>query len=287
MRVKACAKLNLTLDILGRRPDGYHELQMVMQSIDLCDVLTVTPTRGAGTLTASLSFLPCDGRNLAARAASAFREATGTRLRVDIYIQKHIPVCAGLGGGSSDAAAVLRAMNELSGAGLTPRELAEIGAEVGSDVPYCVLGGTMLAEGRGERLTPLPALPPCRVVVCKPGFSVSTPQLFAEADQRHIRLHPDTAGMLEALAQRDLPGVARRLYNVFPDALPPQRAREIGVITGALLENGALGACMSGSGPTAFGLFDREDAAWLAWQWLRQTYPDTFLCRTVPQAAGI
>ena len=164
MQVQAYAKLNLSLDILRRREDGYHDLQMVMQSISLADTLTITP--GAGRMDTNLSYLPADGRNLAQAAAAAFRAATGLDIQVDIAIQKHIPVCAGLAGGSSDAAAVLRARNEHTGAGLSPELLAKIGEAVGSDVPYCVLGGTALAEGRGEVLTPLFPPPPFHAAGC-------------------------------------------------------------------------------------------------------------------------
>ena len=157
MELDARAKINLTLDILRRREDGYHDMQMVMQSVTLADRLTVTPARGAeGQAASDLRFLPTGNKNLAQVAAAAFREAVGLGGEVDVDIQKRVPVCAGLAGGSADAAAVLRAMNRLSGAGLSPDRLAEIGARAGSDVPFCVLGGTALAEGRGERLTPLP-----------------------------------------------------------------------------------------------------------------------------------
>lgn len=281
MKVRAYAKLNLTLDILGRREDGYHDLQMVMQSIDLCDDLTIVPANGAGRMSTNLSYLPGDERNLAQQAARAFRAHTGSTLQVDIDIVKRIPVCAGMGGGSSDAAAVLRAMNELTGGTLSLQELSEIGGTVGSDVPYCVLGGTALAEGRGERLRPLPPLPDCHVVVCKPAFSVSTPQLFAAADAQRLRLHPDTAGMVQALNGRDLGGAARRLYNVFTDVLPVQRRKEISAIAGVLLGHGALGSCMSGTGPTVFGLFEDLKAARSAYRYLAETYEDTFLCRTI------
>lgn len=281
MRVKAFAKLNLTLDILRKREDGYHDLRMVMQSIDLADELTVTPSRGEGKMSTTLSYLPADGRNLAQVAARAFREATGTGPNVDVTIQKHIPVCAGMAGGSSDGAAVLRAMNELSGLGLSPMELAEIGQRVGSDVPYCVVGGTALAEGRGELLTPLPPLPTCFVVVCKPPFPISTPQLFARVDVKKIVRRPDTAGMLAALEQGDLSGVARRMYNVFEDVLEPRRRQEIDAIKGVLIDCGALGAAMTGSGPTVFGLFDDEEAAKAAKEALSASYQDVFLCKTV------
>jgi len=278
VEVKAYAKLNLSLDILRRREDGYHELQMVMQSIDLCDTLTLTPSRGEGVMSTNLSFLPADGRNLAQQAARAFREATGRELKLDIAIEKHIPVCAGMAGGSSDAAAVIRAMNQLTGAALPPMELARIGEAVGSDVPYCVVGGTALVEGRGERLTPLPPLPPCWVVVCKPDFSISTPQLFSRVDLRKIIRRPDTAGMIRALEEGDLPAVARRMYNVFEDILPPRHRQEIDAIKGCLIDRGALGAAMSGSGPTVFGLFASEAAARRAHGQLVSTWPETFLC---------
>lgn len=281
MNVTARAKLNLTLDILRRREDGYHDLQMVMQTIDLADTLTVTPARGEGQMATNLSYLPSDGRNLAQMAAAAFRQATGSSLQVDIAIEKRIPVCAGMAGGSSDAAAVLLAMNELTEANLPLERLAEIGQAVGSDVPYCVMGGTALAEGRGELLTPLPSLPRCHVVVCKPAFAISTPQLFSRVDVRKIVRRPDTNGLLAALRGGDLAGVARRMYNVFEDVLEPRRRMEIDSIKAALIDCGALGAAMTGSGPTVFGLFDDRAAGEGACQRLRGLYQDVFLCQTV------
>lgn len=279
MECKAYAKLNLSLDILRRREDGYHDLRMLMQSVRLCDTLTITP--GSGAMATSLSFLPDDERNLARIAVRAFQQATGQNTEVDITLQKHIPVCAGMAGGSSDAAAVLRAMNTLTGAGLSPGELARIGEQVGSDVPYCVIGGTALVEGRGERVTPLPPLPPCHVVVCKPDFPISTPQLFAGVDMKKILRRPDTDGLIQALRQRDLPGLARRMYNVFEDVLLPRHRLEIDAIKGQLIDCGALGAAMSGSGPTVFGIFEDEDSAKAAFEQLSFTYRETFLTHPV------
>lgn len=279
MQVQAYAKLNLSLDILRRREDGYHDLQMVMQSISLADTLTITP--GAGRMDTNLSYLPADGRNLAQAAAAAFRAATGLDIQVDIAIQKHIPVCAGLAGGSSDAAAVLRALNEHTGAGLSPERLAKIGEAVGSDVPYCVLGGTALAEGRGEVLTPLSPLPPCHVAVCKPPFPISTPQLFARVDTKKITRRPDTQGLIAALGRGDLPDVARRMYNVFEDVLEPRRRAQIDAIKAQLIDCGALGASMTGSGPTVFGLFLDESAARRAVKALQEQYREVFLAQTV------
>lgn len=281
MNITANAKVNLTLDILRKREDGYHDLQMVMQSIRLHDDLCIEPAEGDGAMRSNLAFLPADGRNLAQMAAAAFREATGLGGGVDITIEKRIPVCAGLGGGSADAAAVLRAMNELTGAGLDPAELARIGERVGSDVPYCVMGGTAMAEGRGEILTSLPPLPHCWVVVCKPSFSVSTPQLFSRVDVRRIVRRPDTAGLLEALKAGDLIGVARRMYNVFEDVMEPRRRCEVDTIKAAMIDCGALGASMSGSGPTVFGLFGERERASGACRRLSKLYKQVFLTETV------
>ena len=283
MRVEANAKLNLTLDVLGRRPDGYHDMRMIMQSVELADLLDITRS-GSGELRVStnLHFLPNNAKNLAAQAALRWWEAQGNASQgLDITIDKHIPVCAGMAGGSSDAAAVLRALNELEGAGLSPAQLARIGERVGSDVPYCVTGGTALAEGRGEVLTPLPPLPPCWVVLCKPEFSISTPALFAKIDSVKLRCRPDTQGVIAALEARDLVGVARRMYNVFEDALPERQRSRVNDIKNVLIQCGALGASMSGTGPTAFGLFDSEDRAMEAREKLEDFGGEVFLTRTV------
>lgn len=283
MEIQAFAKLNLTLDILGKREDGYHDLRMVMQSITLADTLTLEENRGEGLrVSANLRFLPTGEKNLAAAAALRFWEALGREQEdLDIRIEKRIPVCAGMAGGSSDAAAVLRALNQRAGAPFSPKELARLGERVGSDVPYCVLGGTALAEGRGEVLTPLAPLPRCWVVACKPDFPISTPELFAQADRVKLRRRPDTAGLVAALEAGDLGGVARRMYNVFEDVLPARLYTRVAEIKNILIQCGALGANMSGSGPTAFGLFDRLEAAQEARACLAQRYRDTFLCETV------
>lgn len=283
MEIQAFAKLNLTLDILGKREDGYHDLRMVMQSITLADTLTLEENQGEGLrVSANLRFLPTGEKNLAAAAALRFWEALGREQEdLDIRIEKRIPVCAGMAGGSSDAAAVLRALNQRAGDPFSPKELARLGERVGSDVPYCVLGGTALAEGRGEVLTPLPPLPRCWVVACKPDFPISTPELFAQADRVKLRRRPDTAGLVAALEAGDLGGVARRMYNVFEDVLPARLYTRVAEIKNDLIQCGALGANMSGSGPTAFGLFDRLEAAQEARACLAQRYRDTFLCETV------
>lgn len=281
--IQAPAKLNLTLDVLGRREDGYHDLKMVMQSITLADRLTLRPGRAPGIqVSSSFHFLPTGEKNLAGKAAVCFYQALGRPARdLDISITKHVPVCAGMAGGSSDAAAVLRALNRLEGDPFSPEELAHVGEAVGSDVPYCVLGCTALAQGRGEVLTPLSPLPHCWVVACKPDFPVSTPELFARIDSCRIRRRPDVDGLMAALEQGDLMEVARRMYNVFEDVLPERQLARVADIKNTLIQQGALGANMSGTGPTAFGLFSSQSQAQAAYDVLKQRYQEVFLAETV------
>ncbi len=280
---RALAKLNLSLDVLGRLPGGYHALMMVMESVELCDEIDLTPrSDGTFTLRCNLSWLPCDGRNLMIRAAKAFQEAAGlSELGAELTLRKRIPVGAGMAGGSSDAAAVLRGLNALAGKPFDEEELRRIALEVGSDVPYCVCGGSALAEGRGERLTPLPDMPKSSVVVVKPAFSISTAELFGRIDGRRISTHPDTAGLRAALENGDLPGIARRMFNVFEDVLP-RGCGEIGAIRGELLDLGALGAVMTGTGSAVFGLFAEKDRAARAAETLRERHKEVFLTRFAP-----
>lgn len=283
MEIQARAKLNLTLDVLGKRPDGYHNLKMVMQSITLADTL-VLEDNGSREIQVSsnLYFLPGGDKNLAVKAALCFYETLGREVRgLNMTLTKRVPVCAGMAGGSSDAAAVLKALNRMEREPFTQTELAKIGERIGSDVPYCILGCTALAEGRGEILTPLPSLPKCWVVACKPDFPISTPELFARIDGCKVRRRPDTDGVLAALEARDLTGVARRMYNVFEDVLPERQFARVADIKNVLIQQGALGANMSGTGPTAFGLFDTEEQAKAAAELLLERYPETFLASTV------
>lgn len=281
--VQARAKLNLSLDVLGKRPDGYHELRMVMQSSGLCDEVYVE-LRESGYFMAETNrkYIPSGEKNEAVKAARAFFAAAGLDRGAYIRIEKRIPVCAGLGGGSADAAAVLRALNALTGANFGAERLREIAAQVGSDVPFCVEGGTALVTGRGEEVQALSPLPGCAVVVCMPHFTCSTPELFERIDSRASACRPDTAGLLAALEAGDLRGVARRMYNVFEDALERRGARAVAEIKGALLDNGALGAVMSGSGSAVFGLFASDEAAARAACGAKPLCRDVFLTRAEP-----
>lgn len=283
LQVNAYAKINLTLDVLGKRPDGYHDLAMVMQSVSLADTVTISETDSPElTLSTNLGFLPGTDKNIAAVAARAFAEHTGVSLAgIHIHLDKRIPVCAGTAGGSSDGAAVIRGLNLWFETGLPLPKLARIGEKVGSDVPYCVLGCTALAEGRGEVLKVLPSLPDCHIVLCKPNFSISTPELFRKIDEVRVRYHPDTTGVLEALEEGDLPGVCRRMFNVFEQVLPTARRSVVEEIKSTMLSGGALGACMSGTGPTVFGIFTDETQARAVCDELSQTYRETFLTHNV------
>ena len=280
---QAFAKINLSIDIVGRRADGYHAMRMVMQTVSLRDEVRIAVSPGEGVrVRTNLPYLPQDGRNIAARAAAAFFEAAGvTGYRTEIDIIKRIPVGSGLGGGSADGAAVLRGLNRLFETGLSARELERIAEGVGSDVPFLVRGGTQLAEGRGEILSPLPPLPQCAIVICKPVFSVSTPELFARVRCEKIRLRPDTEGLLQALGEGSLSGVARRMYNGFEDVLHKGRD-EVEAIRGVLWDHKALGAVMTGTGSAVFGLFDDMDAARAAFEALRERYDGCFRTEPVP-----
>lgn len=253
---KAYAKLNISLDVTAKRPDGYHDMLMIMQTVSLCDNVTVELCgHGRSRAYSNLHFVPSDERNLAVKAAQKFFEAAGmTDSSARINLEKNIPVGAGMAGGSSDAAAVLRALNRMCGNRFSLDELESIASGIGSDVAFCVAGGTALARGRGELLTRLPEIPECGILVCKPAFSISTPELFRKLDSTRLRCHPDTRGICTALEQSRLEDIARRMYNVFED-VPDRRMNAVRHIKSRMLDCGALGAVMTGTGSAVFGLF--------------------------------
>ena len=276
----AYAKLNLTLDILGKRTDGYHDLAMVMQSITLHDDVTVTLADTPG-IVCRCGTLPGDERNLAVKAAKAFFAALGIAPRgLAIDIEKRIPMQAGMAGGSTDAAAVLHALRALLAPEMPTQALEKIGETVGSDVPYCVRGGTALAEGRGEKLTTLKNAPRFRVVICKPDFPLSTPALFKRSDAVEVTDRPDAEGMLQAIEDGDALGVSARVFNVFEAVLDAEE-REVFAIKERLLSLGAAAAAMTGSGPTMFGLFTDESNAKSAYDALKADYAQTYLAEFV------
>ena len=277
----APAKVNLALDILGTRPDGYHDMRMVMQTISLCDTVAVEETATGFELRTDGDFIPAGKRTLEQRAAEAFFEAAGRPMPgLRVTLEKGTPAYAGLGGGSADVAALLRILRDAYAPEMSTEKLERIGFTVGSDMPFCVRGGTALAEGRGEVLTDLQPLPDCWFVLCKPDFGIPTPSLFARVDGGELTRRPDISGMQLALEAGDLAGVAARLGNVFEEVLP-EEYQEVFTIKNRLLELGALNAAMSGSGPTVFGIFAEQAAARRAAAVLKETYRQTYLAAPV------
>ena len=279
---KAYAKLNISLDVSKAREDGYHDMVMVMQTVSLCDELSITLDQtGVVRAEADLRYIPRDDRNLAVKAAKLYfaktgRDGTGAVIRM----KKRIPVGAGMAGGSSDAAAVIRALSRNFGQELKKDEMMALAEQTGSDVAFCVLGGTALAEGRGEILTPLRDMPDCTIVICKPDYSISTPELFRAIDREKLRVHPDTAGILEAIREGNLAQICRRMYNVFED-VPDRRMKIIGGIKNRLINKGAEGAVMTGTGSAVFGIFTDENTAKKACSAMAKEVPFTCLAKPI------
>lgn len=279
MTQKAPAKVNLALDILGRREDGYHDMYMVMQSISLCDTVGVREADAGFQLHTGGDFIPTGKKTLEQRAAEAFFQRIGRPMPgLEVTLEKVTPAYAGLGGGSADVAALLRILRDAYAPDLPTEELEKIGFTVGSDMPFCVRGGTALAEGRGEILTDLKPLPACWFVLCKPDFGIPTPTLFAQVDGSELKRRPDIAGMKAALDAGYLEGAVSRLGNVFEEVLP-EEYHEVFRIKGKLLELGAMNAAMSGSGPTVFGIFRDRQAAENAWKTLKRRYGQSYLAQ--------
>ena len=258
IKLKALGKINLGLDVLGRRPNGYHDVRMVMQTVYLYDQILLEKTDKEGiSLKTNLFYLPVNENNLAYQAAQMLMDEFHIEEGVSIQLDKHIPVAAGMAGGSSNAAAVLFGMNRMFSLGLSQKELMERGVKLGADVPYCIMRGTVLAEGIGEILTPLSPMPKCYVLIAKPAISVSTKMVYEKLDSHEIEDHPDIDGILAGLKAGDLKKVAGSMGNVLErvtvDAYPV-----IDQIKKMMIKEGALNAMMSGSGPTVFGIFPDE-----------------------------
>ena len=282
LKENAYAKLNLTLDVLGRREDGFHDLKSVMQTVSLCDPVELDVETGKPwSLVCGREDIPCDERNLAWKAAAAYCAAVRKNPDgITIRIGKNIPSGAGMGGGSADAAAVLRALNRYYGNLMSPEELAALGATIGSDVPFCVLGGTVMCEGRGEIMRRLPDMPKCIILGCKPEFSISTPVLFKKIDSVEVYDHPDNDGMEEALNRGDMNAIAGKIYNVFDPVVSADHP-EISHIKGICNAHGAYASQMTGSGSVVFAVMPDMESAEKAMEELKKTYSQVFLAEPV------
>ena len=281
INLKAMAKINLGLDVLGRREDGYHDLRMIMQTVQWFDRISLTVTAAEGIrVKTNVSFLSADESNLAYRAAKLLMDEFPQNCGVYIDLEKHIPIAAGLGGGSSDAAAGLVGMNRLFGLGLTRQDLMDRGVALGADVPYCVMRGSALAEGIGEKLSPLPPMPPCFVLLAKPAVHVSTKFVYSSLKLTGETVHPDIDGQIRALEDQDLRQIARKMGNVLEEVTIPAYP-VIARIRDKMLQTGALGAMMSGSGPTVFGIFETRETAEMAADALRKEEIARQICLTV------
>jgi 4-diphosphocytidyl-2-C-methyl-D-erythritol kinase len=276
--VKAPAKINLSLDVLHKRSDGYHEVKMVMTTIDLADRIELTPLASNTIRIVSHNrFVPDDHRNLAYQAAKLLKERFHVRSGVAISIKKTIPVAAGLAGGSSDAAATLRGLNKLWNLGLTLDELAEIGAEIGSDVSFCVYGGTALATGRGEKIEHIPAPPPCWVILAKPTIGVSTAEVYRNLNLNSI-IHPDVDAMVKAIKEQDYDGICSLVGNVLEE-VTLKMYPEVAHIKEQMKRFGADAVLMSGSGPTVFGLVRHDSRLQRIYNGLRGFCDQVFAVR--------
>ena len=271
MKLKAYAKINLGLDVLGKREDGYHEVRMIMQTVRIYDRICLTKEKEPGIrIRTNLFYLPTDAENIVYRAAKLMIEEYQIKGGIEIDLQKYIPVAAGLAGGSSDAAAVLYGMNRMYHLGLSLEELMKQGVKLGADVPYCLIRGTALSEGIGEKLTPLSAAPDCWVLMAKPPVSVSTKFVYENLDTKELNQHPDIDGMLKAIETGNLYDLANKMGNVLETVTIPNYP-VVAEIKEQIQKSGALNVLMSGSGPTVFGLFDSRERAERGYEILKQS----------------
>ncbi len=284
IQLKALAKINLGLDVLRRREDGYHEVKMIMQTIGLHDDLEIRKTKTPGIqVKTNLYYLPTNENNLVYKAAKLLMDEFQIQDGVSIQLKKRIPVAAGMAGGSSDGAAVLWGINQMYGLGLSMQALMERGVRLGADVPYCIQRGTALAEGIGEKLSVLPPIPKCTILIAKPGISVSTKFVYENLHANDLKpeQHPDVDSMIEAMRQKDLGLLCSRMGNVLETVTIPAYP-VINEIKRTMIDNGAIGSMMSGSGPTVFGIFDSPAAAKQAMKAVRAAKLAKQICLTTP-----
>ena len=287
MKLRALAKINLGLDVTGKREDGYHEVRMVMQTIQMYDQLEIKESKEPGIrLTTNLPFLPCNDGNLVYKAAKLLMDEFDIRQGVDMNLTKFIPVAAGMAGGSSDAAAALVGINRLFKLGLSQKELMDRAVNIGADVPYCVMRGTALAEGIGEKLTRITQVPDCFVLIGKPGINVSTKAAYESLQLDKISSHPDIDGMIGDIERGDLLAMTQKMGNVFEPGII-EKYPVIGEIKALMESHGALKAMMSGSGPTVFGIFDDREKMEAAAEVLRESrLAKTVFATEVTKAGG-
>lgn len=269
LELNAYAKVNLGLDVLRRREDGYHELRMIMQTVNLYDTLTLEKTDDPGiTMSCNVEGLPCDERNLVYKSAKLMFDTYHLPGGIRMHLEKRIPMAAGMAGGSTDAAAVFNGINELYELGEAKERLCELGVKIGADVPYCIVGGTALSEGIGEVLTMLPNVPDCVVLIAKPDFDVSTKYVYENLHANSLTYHPDIDAQVAAIRAGDLKGVVKVMDNVL-ETVTEKKYTEITDIKKLMEEHGAMRAMMSGSGPTVFGLYENEKDAQVAAEAIR------------------
>lgn len=281
MEAKAYAKINLTLDVVGKRNDGYHELEMIMQSIDLYDTIKIDILDEEKIILESdVDFIPLDESNIAFKAAMRFFEESGIKKGCKIFITKRIPMSAGLAGGSTDGACVLRMLNEHFDNVLSDDKVHEIATKLGADVPFCLYGGTALCCGIGEIITPLKDFQNHTVVLVKPPFGVSTKEVFTKFNMERTKIHPETDEMIKAIIANDLPKVSSLLKNVLEN-VTANKHKIIKSIKEQFLECRALGTIMSGSGPTVYGLFDNDKFANDAMKHFSKKYRSIYKIKTI------
>ena len=280
MKIKAYGKVNISLDVVGKREDGYHLLSMIMQNIDLYDEIEVEKQQCGITLECNKSYVPVDNRNLAYKAAEIFKERYDIVDGVKINIEKNIPVSAGLAGGSTDAAAVLKVMNELFNVNATEEELMELGLKLGADIPYCIHGGTALCEGIGEIITPIKSFRDKIIVLVKPAFGVSTKEVYKNFNLEKVKQHPKTSEIINAIENDDLNFVANNMKNLLEN-VTLRKHKILIKIKEEMNACGAINSMMSGSGPTVFAFFDDMLKAQRCFEKMKKKYSDVFITRTI------
>jgi len=280
MLVKAYAKINISLDIVGKREDGYHLLRMIMQTINLYDLININKISNGIELSCDKPYVPTDCKNIAYKAAQLFMDTYNIKSGISIEINKNIPVAAGLAGGSTDAAAVLRAMRSIFNIDADDKELIELGLKLGADVPYCIVGGTALCEGIGEQITTLELFKDKILVLVKPNFGVSTKEVYKNFDMEKVFKHPDTEALMEAMRKNDLEFVSKNMKNLLEN-VTLKKYSILKNIKDLIIRDGALGAMMSGSGPSIFGFFDDSIKAQQCFENLKKKYDETYITRTI------